>query len=62
MIDPSLKFLIERVYPFTDEEILALQNSFTSKKIEKNGFILKEGQHTEALFFIKSKYLQRLLY
>jgi len=62
MIDPSLKFLIERVYPFTDEEILALQNSLTSKKIEKNGFILKEGQHTEALFFIKSGYLQRLLY
>ncbi|MBC7934224.1 MAG: Crp/Fnr family transcriptional regulator [Rhizobacter sp.] len=54
MIDKALKLLIERVYPLGDQEISALQSMFTSKKVDKNCFVLKEGQQTQSLFFLKS--------
>lgn len=52
MIDEAFKLLITRIYPLMDDEISALQNMFTSKKVGKNGFILKKGEFTQSLFLL----------
>lgn len=54
MADKALKSLVDRIFPLGEEELEALQSVFTCKVLAKNEFILKEGQSTRVLFFIKS--------
>lgn len=54
MADLHLKQLIDRIYPLSEEASAVLETVFTTRMVEKNDFILKEGQLTEKLFFIKS--------
>lgn len=54
MADLHLKQLIDRIYPLSEEASTLLEGVFTKKLVEKNDFILKEGQLSQKLFFIKS--------
>ncbi len=54
VIDSALKEFVCKVYPLNDEDVLALQQCFKRVMVEKKDFILKEGQQTQTLFFIRS--------
>ncbi len=58
VIDGIFRDFVCRVYPLNDEDILALQQCFKSVMIEKKGFILKEGEQTQTLFFIRSGFFR----
>ncbi|MBC8033185.1 MAG: Crp/Fnr family transcriptional regulator [Chitinophagaceae bacterium] len=54
MIDNVFKEFLNRIYPLSDRDIEVLQEAFEPGQIDKKGFLLKEGQVTNQLFFIKS--------
>lgn len=54
MIDPAFKDFVSRIYPLSDDVLFALQQCFEPVFIGKKEFLIKEGQVTQQLFFLKS--------
>lgn len=55
MVDPALQTLLARVYPELPEvAALAFEAAFVPTVIEKRAHLLKEGDATHHLFFIRS--------
>lgn len=53
-MEENFKSLLNRIYPLSDEEAIALRSQFKPRKVAKKDFLFKEGEHTNCLYYINS--------